>query len=356
MGRVDADVVDEHRRRERRRVVGALREGPTHGHVDEQEEVVVEDPGLALEIIGGQGAVELVVQVPADAFGLPGDRVHVEVVREAGGGPVRPGDAGGAGVPRSMDRAVDDGRVLAEVLHDVDLAARGPPDLVDVLAEHPEGGPHSPTPRQADPGLHQTVGEGDPVLGDQSRGGVLATAEPTLSLPRVRTPDHDGEVPASVERGVLGAVGVELQLLVPPAMPADLVPPGGGVHRQTGGPVELLRPGERPSRQLAEHAVVHLRPRPGPGPAPEGGAPFGGRRADRRPPLHAVPESGPVGLLHGAPPRLPGTRLGQGRRWRRPRLVRISPRRSLSERLELPQGGVAAAAGRPAGRRSTAPG
>ena len=46
--RVDADVVDEHRRGERHRAVGALREGPTHGHADEQEEVVVEDPGLAL--------------------------------------------------------------------------------------------------------------------------------------------------------------------------------------------------------------------------------------------------------------------------------------------------------------------
>src|SRR5260370_6955108 len=43
----------------------------------------------------------------------------------------------------AVERTVDGARLLADVLHDVDFAARGPADGPDVVAKHPEGGPHS---------------------------------------------------------------------------------------------------------------------------------------------------------------------------------------------------------------------
>src|SRR6185503_648285 len=103
--------------------------------VEQEIEVAIEDPpGEAGERVEGD-----VVQPPGDAVGRPVDSVDVEVAGEVlvdrAGRADAPADAGMA---REMHRGVDGPRLAADDLHDVDLAARGPADLVDVRAEHPE--------------------------------------------------------------------------------------------------------------------------------------------------------------------------------------------------------------------------
>src|ERR1700716_1022067 len=90
-----------------------------------------------------------------------------------------------------MQRAVRDGRLASDVLHDVDLAVLRPSDGIDVRAEHPEGGPDSLPAWDADPCLETTVRLREKSLSFESRRGVA-----TLS------------VPAFVRRGLrLGAGG-----------------------------------------------------------------------------------------------------------------------------------------------------
>jgi hypothetical protein len=50
-----------------------------------------------------------------------------------------------------------------------------------------------------------------------------------------------------------------LQLLVPPAVTADLGAPAAGVGRRPGRAVELVRPGQRPAGRLVRGAVAHRR-------------------------------------------------------------------------------------------------
>src|SRR5258708_33351619 len=59
-----------------------------------------------------------------------------------------------------MRGSVIDGRIVvegAEILHDVHLAAGGPGDRPDVLAQHPESGPDTLAERKFDSGLNPAV-------------------------------------------------------------------------------------------------------------------------------------------------------------------------------------------------------
>ena len=81
------------------------------------------------------------VHAPGDASRLPVHRVDVEVVRQRLVHEQRAAEPLAAGVARPMERAVQQARLAAHVLHHVDLARRGPADRADVRAQHPERGP-----------------------------------------------------------------------------------------------------------------------------------------------------------------------------------------------------------------------
>src|SRR5439155_25996210 len=61
--------------------------------------------------------------------------------RENGSGVARA--ARRTGATGAAKRAVNRTWLLADVFHDVDFAARGPAGGGDVIAKHPEGGPHA---------------------------------------------------------------------------------------------------------------------------------------------------------------------------------------------------------------------
>jgi hypothetical protein len=54
------------------------------------------------------------------------------------------------------------------MLHEVDLAALRPSDVVEVMAEHPDCRPDSATGCNAHPHLHPAMCERHPTLGDQA--------------------------------------------------------------------------------------------------------------------------------------------------------------------------------------------
>src|SRR5437773_2628668 len=106
----------------------------------------------------GDGQVEGAVDVPANRIRLPLAGVHVKGVGEGARGQVIcAADALRTGVPRAVHRAVHPAGLLADVLHDVDLAARGPADGGDVVAQHPESGPQPLPARYLNTGLDATV-------------------------------------------------------------------------------------------------------------------------------------------------------------------------------------------------------
>src|SRR5687768_5497761 len=96
---------------------------------------MVEYPfGPGGQISGRKAMVLAPIDEPPDVIGSPRDGENMKVVgvisaRERIGA----ADSLGAGVTRTMQRAVSDGRLAADVLHDVDLAALGPPNRIDVV-------------------------------------------------------------------------------------------------------------------------------------------------------------------------------------------------------------------------------
>src|SRR5260370_20088067 len=147
---------------------------------------MIEGPGSAGGPLGlREGGVQIRINVEADCAGLPFDRVEMKIVREILAGREaegRSGVAGSADRARTVERTVNDARLLADIFHDVDFAARGPADGSDVVAEHPEGGPHSLPSGYFYAGFEATVGLAEEALGFEASGGVIPRCAATPSI------------------------------------------------------------------------------------------------------------------------------------------------------------------------------
>src|SRR5207249_680699 len=135
-----------------------------------------------------------------------------------------------------MHRAVHAAGLLADVLHDVDLTACGPPDVLAGLGKHPEGGPQTLPAWDLKARLYAAVPPRAYTCRLQSSRRVVTVAEPLTS-------SLDDQVAALYTR-VLGAVGIELELAVPPAVAANLPHQSPRVE---GRAVELVVPHELPT-------------------------------------------------------------------------------------------------------------
>jgi hypothetical protein len=95
---------------------------------------------------------------------------------------------------------VHDGHIVTEVLHDVDLAAGGPANFVDVLAEHPKAG-SQPARRQLYARLDQAVRKANEAFCDQPSRGVLpvVVAESQFGPQPVH---RDGQVAFAIEASI----------------------------------------------------------------------------------------------------------------------------------------------------------
>src|SRR5207245_9677914 len=117
----------------------------------------------------------------------------------------------------AVARALHAPGLFPEVLHDVDLPARGPADLRDIVAQHPERAPQHWPPRDRNACLDAAVLPHAQALGLEARGGVRLVTE------RLATRlDHQVAV---FDSGVLDPIGIELELAVPPAIAPRLAHP-----------------------------------------------------------------------------------------------------------------------------------
>src|SRR6202008_1973711 len=84
------------------------------------------------------------IDVPFDRSSGTRDRIRVESSRKRAGRIVNSSERGMVAIPIGpVNRAEVFSRVLALNLHDVDLAAGGPANRTDAVAEHPESRPDS---------------------------------------------------------------------------------------------------------------------------------------------------------------------------------------------------------------------
>ena len=134
-------------------------------------------------------------------------------------------------------------------------------DTVDVRAQAPEGRPQASAARHFDARFDTAVGDLELVLRQQACRGVLARAVVAGERP-VGFLDGDRQVALPIGGGVLGAVGVILQLVVAPAgdavdgAVADLVAPGALIGRLAGACVELVTPDQLPARRAGIGRLV----------------------------------------------------------------------------------------------------
>src|SRR5207249_6633995 len=77
-------------------------------------------------------------------------------------------------VTRSMKSAMNDRRLFTDVFHDVDLAAVGPMDSIEVVTQHPKCRPNSLPVRDLNSRLKPSVRLAELILGEQSCGSVVA--------------------------------------------------------------------------------------------------------------------------------------------------------------------------------------
>ena len=138
-----------------------------------------------------------------------------------------------------MDGAVDNGGLLADVFHDVDLAALGPADFVYVVAKHPEGGPDALALRDFDAGFEAAEGLCEEALCFQARGSVFASD--VIGAFEIFFARGDDEI-AVFDVGVFAAVGIGLEFVVAPASAAEVVGPFFRVGGGAVGTVEFVGP------------------------------------------------------------------------------------------------------------------
>src|SRR5690349_11670409 len=108
---------------------------------------MIEDPGSAGGPLGlRESCVKIRVHIEANDARLPFDGVEMKSICKILASGKAEGSRCVAGATRSagaVKRAMHCAWLLADVFHDVDFAASGPTDSGNVVAKHPEGGPHS---------------------------------------------------------------------------------------------------------------------------------------------------------------------------------------------------------------------
>src|SRR5215208_2126869 len=185
----------------------------------------------------------MTVKIELDAAWQPLHTIRVEFLCQRGG--VHDGVARSVvgvratAVEGSVDRAGRRGRLLPQILRDVDLAALGPAHLIDVIAQRPECRPQSPSDGHPQPSFEGAVPEGVAVLGADSGRGVIPGDGVHAPEP-LRTGD-DPETTTSVLVGIGLPGRVGLQLTLAPGA-AGLVAPTTAVHWRIRGTIELIGP------------------------------------------------------------------------------------------------------------------
>ena len=136
------------------------------------------------------------------------------------------------------------GRFLANVFHDVNLAATWPTCYVDIVPEHPECRPHSLPERQFDASLETAVGLAEFSKRLQPSGGVVSGFRIRFRILLVQ--GSDDEIAIS-QKDVGRAVGIILEFLVAPTLTPGFENPLGTIHGRPIRTIELIAPNQFPA-------------------------------------------------------------------------------------------------------------
>src|SRR5262249_20385984 len=142
---IHTDVVDEHLLWKLSGVIRRARPCATYGHIQKDKEWMIKHPGAAGGPLGrSEGGVEIRVDIKADYSRFPLDGIEMKIgsksladrKAERGAGIARFAGICGIAACGAVQGAMNCTRLLADVFHNVDLAALRPIDLVDVVAQH----------------------------------------------------------------------------------------------------------------------------------------------------------------------------------------------------------------------------
>ncbi len=111
---------------------------------------------------------------------------------------------------------------MPDIFHDVDLAAFWPTVFRYVVAEHPERRPDALTFRNLDARFESAIRLGEKILCLESRGSVVASD--TIRASEFFLLSGDNQI-AVLDFNVLRARSVSLELLIAPALAAQVVRP-----------------------------------------------------------------------------------------------------------------------------------
>src|SRR5258707_7110706 len=188
-----------------------------------------------------KGSVEIRIDVEAHRAWFPLDGVEMKSVGEflsGGKAEGRSGIARRAGSTRAVKRTVDGAGLLADIFHDVDFAALRPADGSDVVAEHPERGPHSLPLGNLDAGFKPAIGLAEEAYRFEASGSVVAGCAATAGVAGLVLCGNDQV--ASQHLGVFREAGITFEFVVAPAVAAGVVCPLGRIERSSIGSVEFV--------------------------------------------------------------------------------------------------------------------
>src|ERR1035438_10161075 len=137
------------------------------------------------------------------------------------------------GIPRAVQAAVLDSWLLADVLHDVDLAAVGPTDSVDVRTHRPESRPDARPVRELDAGFDLAISGGELTFGLETARGVVTGFV-------FQSANH--QMTLAVLMNIFERVRVRLQFVISPtlAVVTEIIDPFGSIRRGVGGAIEFV--------------------------------------------------------------------------------------------------------------------
>jgi hypothetical protein len=146
---------------------------------------------------------------------------------------------GGGGGAWAVQGTVDGGGFLADVFHDVDFAALRPARCRDVLAEHPERGPHALAFRNFYAGFDAAVSLNEETLRFEACGSVVACYAVGAGEGFFLRGDYEISF---FDAGIFFAIRVGLEFLVAPAFAAEVVGPFFGIGGGAVRTVEFVGP------------------------------------------------------------------------------------------------------------------
>src|SRR6185436_147009 len=121
-----------------------------------------------------------------------------------------------------MKSTVNDRRLFADIFHDVDLAAVGPMDCIDVLTQQPECRPEALAVRNSDSRFKPPIGLGELILREQPGGSVIASYLVGSGKRFLSGSDNER---TGLDAGVHVAAGIGFEFVITPTVPAEVKGP-----------------------------------------------------------------------------------------------------------------------------------